>query len=153
VYLVLGEKEMKLETYGNCFVCGEKNPKGLKLSFEIDKERQTLKTNFVAEPMFQGRDGYVHEGIISTLLDEATAKLILELGYSAITASLKVRFRRPALILKPLLVYAEIIEISKRLIKAKAYVVDQDGVTLALGTSTFLRQSIFPMGEILSSGS
>jgi len=37
---------MKFETYGNCFVCGENNPNGLRLSFEIDKQRQTLKQRF-----------------------------------------------------------------------------------------------------------
>ena len=122
---------MKLETYGNCFVCGEKNPKGLKLSFEIDKEKQTLKTTFVAEPMFQGADGTVHEGVLTVLLDEATSKLVFELGYHALTASLKVRFKKPALIFKPLFVYGKITEITKRLIRAKAYVVDQDGVCMS----------------------
>jgi acyl-coenzyme A thioesterase PaaI-like protein len=81
---------MKFETYGNCFVCGKNNPGGLQLSFEIDKERQTLKTTFVASPTFQGWDGIVHGGIISTLLDEAMAKLVYELGYQSVTASLEI---------------------------------------------------------------
>jgi hypothetical protein len=75
-FYFFGEK-MKFESYGNCFVCGENNPKGLKLSFEIDKEKQTLKTSFVAGSMFQGADGNVHEGIITILSDEATSKFCL----------------------------------------------------------------------------
>jgi uncharacterized protein (TIGR00369 family) len=132
---------MKFETDGKCFVCGRKNPNGLKLSFEIDKEKQTLKTIFVASPTFQGWDGIVHGGIISTLLDEAMAKLVYELGFQSVTASLEIRFKKPAPILEPLHVYGTITEVGKRLIRAKAYVTQEDGTILATGTSTFLIQS------------
>ena len=131
---------MKFETYGNCFVCGKNNPNGLKLNFEIDQDKKTLKTTFVASPTFQGWDGIVHGGIISTLLDEAMAKLIYELGYQAVTASLEIRFKNPAPILEPLLVHGEITEVSKRLIRAKAHIAKEDGTILATGTSTFLKQ-------------
>ena len=96
---------MKFETYGNCFVCGENNTNGLRLSFQIDKERRTLRTTFSASPTFQGWDGIVHGGIISTLLDEAMAKLVYELGYAAVTAFLEIKFKKPAPILEPLSVY------------------------------------------------
>jgi uncharacterized protein (TIGR00369 family) len=142
ILLKIGEEEMKFETYGNCFVCGENNPGGLHLIFEIDKEKQTLKTTFTASPIFQGWDGIVHGGIICTLLDEAMAKLVYELGYPYVTASLEIKFKKPAPILKPLLVYGEITEVSKRLIKARSSVVKEDGTILAVGTSTFIKQSL-----------
>jgi uncharacterized protein (TIGR00369 family) len=135
-------KEMKFETYGNCFVCGENNPNGLRLSFEIDKQKQTLKTTFKASPTFQGWDNIVHGGIISTLLDEAMAKLVYELGYQAVTASLEVKFKKPAPILEPLTVYGEITEVSRRLVRARAHVAKVDGTILATGNSTFLRQTL-----------
>jgi uncharacterized protein (TIGR00369 family) len=135
-------REMKFETYGNCFVCGENNPNGLRLSFEIDKQKQTLKTMFKASPTFQGWDGIVHGGIISTLLDEAMAKLVYELGYPAVTASLEVKFKKPAPILEPLAVYGEITEVSRRLVRAKAHVAKADGTILATGNSTFLKQTL-----------
>jgi uncharacterized protein (TIGR00369 family) len=134
--------KMKFETYGNCFVCGKNNPNGLRLSFEIDKERQTLRSTFVASSTFQGWDGIVHGGIVSTLLDEAMAKLIYELGYEAVTASLEIRFKKPAPILEPLSIYGEITEVSKRLIRAKAHVANKDGTILATGISTCLKQSL-----------
>lgn len=131
---------MKLETNGNCFVCGENNPNGLRLSFEIDKEKQTLKTTFVASPTFQGWDGIVHGGILSTLLDEAMAKLVYELGYQAVTASIEIKFKKPAPILEPLLVYGELTEVSRRLIRARAHIAQKDGTILAVGVSTFMKQ-------------
>ena len=133
---------MKFETYGNCFVCGQNNPDGLRLSFDIDPENQTLKTTFVANPTFQGWDGIVHGGIVSTLLDEAMAKLAYELGYDTVTVSLEIRFKKPAPILEPLLVYGEITEVSKRLVKAKARITKEDGTVLAEGKSTLMKQSV-----------
>ena len=133
---------MKFETYGNCFVCGENNPKGLKLNFEIDPERQTLKTVFTSPPTFQGWDGVVHGGIIATLLDEAMAKLSYELGYDTVTASLEVRFKKPAPILEPLYVWGKILEVRKRWVKAEAKVTSGDGTILAEGKSTLMRHSL-----------
>jgi uncharacterized protein (TIGR00369 family) len=138
---------MKFESYGNCFVCGENNPNGLRLSFEIDPERQILETTFVASPTFQGWDGIVHGGIISTLLDEAMAKLVYELGYQAVTALLEIKFKKPAPIQEPLLVYGEITEVSKRLIRAKAHIAKKDGTILATGTSSFLQQGASRVGS------
>jgi uncharacterized protein (TIGR00369 family) len=134
------ENGKKFVTYGNCFVCGENNPGGLRLHFEIDQEKQTLKTTFVATPVYQGYDGIVHGGIISTLLDEAMAKLAYELGFNAVTASLEIRFRKPAPLLERLSVYGEITEAKGRIIRAKAHVTKEDGTILAVGTSTLIRQ-------------
>jgi len=136
------ENAMKFKTYGNCFVCGENNPNGLRLSFEIDKEKQTLRTTFIASPTFQGWDGIVHGGIVSTLLDEAMAKLVFELGHWAVTASLEVKFKKPVPILQPLHIYGEIVEVNKRLLRAKAHVAKEDGTILATGISTFVKQTL-----------
>ena len=131
---------MKFESFGSCFVCGEKNSSGLRLHFKIDQKKQTLQTAFVASPTYQGWDGIVHGGIVSTLLDEAMAKLVYELGYQAVTATLEVRFKRPAPILEPLQVYGEITEVKKRLIRARAWIEKGDGTVVAEGKSTLLRK-------------
>jgi acyl-coenzyme A thioesterase PaaI-like protein len=133
-------EKMKFESYGNCFVCGEKNSGGLRLSFEIDKENRMLRTTFIGSPVYQGYDGILHGGIICTLLDEAMAKLCYELGYIGVTASLEVRFKNPAPILEPLIVYGEITEAGKRLVRTKARMVKEDGTVVAKGTSTLLRR-------------
>jgi len=134
------ETPKKLVTYGNCFVCGEKNPGGLRLTFQIDREKQILKTTFVAGSVYQGYDGIVHGGILSTLLDEAMAKLSYELGYNAVTASLEIRFKKPAPIEELLLVHGEITEVKGKLVRARASITQKDGTVLAVGTSTLMKQ-------------
>ncbi len=132
--------EKRFETYGNCFVCGDKNAGGLRLQFEIDKDKKTLQTTFIGSPTYQGYDGILHGGIISALLDEAMAKLSYELGYRTVTASLEVRFKNPVPILKPIHVFGEIMEVTPRLVKARARVVNESGTILAAGTSILIRQ-------------
>jgi uncharacterized protein (TIGR00369 family) len=136
------EEVMKFVSDGGCFVCGEKNPHGLKIKFQVDREKQNIRTTFTVEPTYQGWDGIVHGGIICALLDEAMANLVYELGLNAIAASLEVRFKRPAPTLQPLRVYGEITEVHKKLVKAKASVIREDGTVLATGMSTFVRQGL-----------
>lgn len=131
---------MKFESYGKCFVCGENNPNGLHLQFDIDKEKKTLKTRYIPSPTYQGYDGIVHGGIISTLLDEAMAKLSYELGHNTVTALLEVRFKNPASILEPINVCGEIQEVGKRLVRAKARITKEDGTVIAEGRSTLIKQ-------------
>lgn len=76
-----------------CFACGSDNPIGLKLKFR--EENDTYITNFTAGLEHQGYDGIVHGGIISTLLDEITARYIYSKGYNAVTARLEIRYRQP----------------------------------------------------------
>ena len=137
--MIFMERTVGFETAGHCFVCGEKNSGGLRLTFEIDKEKRTLRTTFLPTPVYQGWDGVVHGGILSTLLDEAMAKLSYELGYDAVTATLEIRFKNPAPVLKPLYVHGEITEVSKRLVRAKARVTGENGTVFAVGTSTLLK--------------
>lgn len=131
---------MKFVSDGGCFACGEKNPHGLKMKFQVDRQKQTIHTTFTVEPIYQGWDGVVHGGIVCTLLDETMANLVYELGLNAIAASLEVRFKKPAPTLQPLRIDGEITEVHKKLVKAKASVTDKDGKLLATGMSSFVKQ-------------
>lgn len=131
---------MQFISNGQCFVCGENNPHGLKIKFQVDRQKQTIQTLFTVDSIYQGWDGIVHGGILATLLDEAMANLVYELGLNGIAASLEVRFKKPAPILQPLRIFGEIIEVHKKLVKAKSSISREDGTVLATGMATFVRQ-------------
>lgn len=133
---------MEFVSEGHCFVCGEKNPKGLKIKFYVDREKQAIHTVYSVDPAYQGWDGVVHGGILSTLLDEAMANLVYALGLNAIVASLEVRFKRPAPVLQPLVIDGQITEVHKKLVKAKASIAREDGTVLATGMASFVRQGL-----------
>ena len=54
-----------------CFACGKDNPVGLKL--KIVKDGDEARGEFIVSEFYQGWRGYVHGGIIFTILDEAMA--------------------------------------------------------------------------------
>jgi uncharacterized protein (TIGR00369 family) len=131
---------MKVEYYGYCWICGEKNKGGLRLKFDLNKTAKTLQTSFIPTETYQGYNGIVHGGILSALLDEAMAKLAFELGYNAITALLNVRFKSPAKVKDKLMVRGEIIEVNRRLVLAKATIHREDGTLIAEGDSKLVRK-------------
>ena len=78
-----------------CFACGKNNPIGLKLEFKMQDGKYT--TTKILPKEYQGYDGIVHGGILTTMLDEAMASYLnKELGQQAVTARLDVRYRKPA---------------------------------------------------------
>ena len=117
------------------------NPGGLRLHFDIDKTDKSLKTRFVPPEVYQGWDGIVHGGILSTLLDEAVAKLAYELGYDAVTTRLTVTFRKPAKVNRPLFVSGKLERVTSRLIEGRSRIEDEAGNLVAEGQARLIRAS------------
>jgi len=64
---------MRIERDDYCFVCGEKNPRGMHLKFS--KVDGKVHAEFSLEKEYQGYNNVIHGGIISLILDEAMAHL------------------------------------------------------------------------------
>jgi uncharacterized protein (TIGR00369 family) len=131
---------MKIEYYGSCWICGEKNPSGLQLKFDLDRSAKIIQTSFTPTETYQGYDGIVHGGILSALLDEAMAKLAFELGYNPVTATLNVRFKSPARVREKLTIRGQITRVNRRLVLAKASIHGEDGMLIAEGDSKLVRK-------------
>jgi uncharacterized protein (TIGR00369 family) len=82
----------------HCFGCGAGNPVGLKLEFAVD-EREGAAFRVVARAAisddYEGPPGYLHGGIIATLLDEAMSKANRAGGVTAMTRQMQVEYLRP----------------------------------------------------------
>jgi uncharacterized protein (TIGR00369 family) len=120
---------MKLADDGYCFVCGTKNPIGLKLKFHFNGK--TIKTEFISKKEHQGYLNIVHGGIISTLLDEAMVKLALAMDMPVVTAQMDIRLRKPLRVGEKIIVEAEILHNTKKLLEAYAKAVTEDNVLIA----------------------
>ena len=88
---------MKLEPKpdNHCFGCGGANAGGMRLAFEQDDERQRMVGCFSLGAEYQGGSGFLHGGIIALLLDEVMSKLTRFTGQHAVTADLRVEYKRP----------------------------------------------------------
>jgi uncharacterized protein (TIGR00369 family) len=78
-----------------CFGCGGANPRGMKLAFEQDDARQRIVGRFRLGEEYQGGSGFLHGGIIALLLDEAMGKAARFHAAHAVTAELRVEYKKP----------------------------------------------------------
>jgi len=77
-----------------CFGCGQANPTGLQLEFFLAEDKSVVC--FCSMPAtFEGPPGYLHGGIIATLLDETMSKAVRAQGLTAMTRKLDVEYLRP----------------------------------------------------------
>jgi uncharacterized protein (TIGR00369 family) len=135
--------KLKREGANQCFGCGTGNPIGLKLCF--DYSDGTVVTEFTPSEVHQGWPGFVHGGILFTLLDEAMGYTFYPKGVNGITAKVEVRFRRPAPIGEALVVCAAVTRETSRLIESKATIALKDGTVVAEGKG--LMYIVERMGE------
>lgn len=120
---------MNLEDDGYCFVCGPKNPIGLKLKFHFNGK--TIKTEFVPKKEHQGYLNIVHGGIISTILDEIMVKLAIAMDMPAVTASMEIRLKKALNVGEKIVVEAKISSNTKKLLETYANAVTEDNVIIA----------------------
>jgi len=78
-----------------CFGCGGANARGMKLAFEQDDALQRIVGRFRLGEEYQGGSGFLHGGIIALLLDEAMGKACRFHSEHAVTAELRVEYKRP----------------------------------------------------------
>lgn len=78
-----------------CFGCGPANPRGMRLKFETDEERRCIVGTFRLGPEYQGAHGFIHGGIIATVLDEVMSKVSRLSDVRTVTAELNVQYLKP----------------------------------------------------------
>ncbi len=90
----------QLKNENMCFGCSELNPIGLKLKFTMDGD--TCISSFTAGPQHQGWKGFIHGGILTSLLDEVMAQWLWFHDIPAMTAEITTRFSKAVPINVPL---------------------------------------------------
>jgi uncharacterized protein (TIGR00369 family) len=121
-----------------CFVCGSQNPVGLKLEFQYDEQNREVVSKAIFNPHFQGWQGVLHGGLISTVLDEIMIKAAAQNGLKCVTVELNVRFKKPASITKEFIVKGKVKEVRKRLVFAESSLIDSDNVIIASANGKFI---------------
>jgi acyl-coenzyme A thioesterase PaaI-like protein len=126
--------------YQRCFACGQQNPYGLKMLFQLDK--QTVLSDFRPREEHQGFPGVIHGGIIATVFDEAlnrTSMLTDQPAWS-LTGRLEVRYRRYVPYGPLLRVRAELGKKRGRMIQAssKLTLAEDESAVFAEAQGTFM---------------
>lgn len=122
----------------SCFACGTDNPRGLRLLFELHEDKGMM-AQWIPDTDLEGYHGIVHGGIVSTVLDEAMAKIVAAKEGKALTAEIRVRFRRQVPSGQVVHIRGWIDNQNKRMINAEAELTATDGTELAHAWGVFLR--------------
>ena len=123
-----------------CFGCGPANQTGLRLDFLLADDGSVVSFPVVASA-FEGHPGYLHGGIIATLLDEAMSKAVRARGSSSMTRKMEVDYLRPVPSEVPLRLEGRIVRNEPRKHWAEARILDEKGKLLAEAKGLFIEVS------------
>jgi uncharacterized protein (TIGR00369 family) len=121
-----------------CFGCGGANARGMQLTFEQDDQAQRIRGTFKLGAEYQGGPGFIHGGIIATVLDEVMGKVNRFRGVRAVTAELNVEYLKPVLVDTDLVVEGYEVEKSGRNVILAGEIRNQSGQVLARGRGRFV---------------
>jgi len=120
-----------------CFGCGPANPIGLHLDFFLAEDHSVVSLPTIPDT-YEGPKGYLHGGIIATLLDEAMSKSIRAAGFIAMTRNMEVDYLRPVPSEKPIRLEGRIARSEGRKHWAEAKILNAEGTTLAHAKGLFI---------------
>ncbi len=128
---------MEIKDDRMCFACGKDNPISLGLEFVLDDKGRAV-ASFTPLDVHQGYNNIVHGGLVSTLLDEAMAKVIYLQGIKAVTAEMKTRFKKSLRIGEKVEVTGILLEKHHKLIFTEAYLKNESDEIIARAEAKFI---------------
>jgi uncharacterized protein (TIGR00369 family) len=120
-----------------CFGCGQANQGGLHLEFLLAEDGSVVSLATIPDN-FEGPQGYLHGGIIATLLDETMSKAVRARGLTAMTRKLEVDYARPVPSGAPIRMEGKITASEGRKHWVQARLLNAVGSELVLGKGLFI---------------
>jgi uncharacterized protein (TIGR00369 family) len=120
-----------------CFGCGQDNPIGLHLEFLLAEDSSVVCLAAVPDT-FEGPVGYVHGGIIATLIDETMSNAVRVHGVRAMTRQMEIDYLRPIPSGAPVRLEGRVVRSEGRKHWTEAKILNAEGSTLAHGKGLFI---------------
>lgn len=123
----------------HCLGCGPDNPAGMGLRMRIERDRVFGVVHF--DRRQEGAPGIAHGGAVATVLDDALGTVLILVERPAVTASLNVEFRAPALLDRDLMIEAWCERIDGRKLHLVGHLTDQE-VLIAEARALFVQVDV-----------
>jgi uncharacterized protein (TIGR00369 family) len=120
-----------------CFGCGPANQSGLRLEFMLVEDGSVASLPVVGSA-FEGHPGYLHGGVIATLLDEAMSKAVRAQGSTSMTRKIEIDYLRPVPSGVQLRIEGRVVRNEPRKHWAEARILNEEGTALAEAKGLFI---------------
>jgi uncharacterized protein (TIGR00369 family) len=144
-------KKFASAAQNRCFGCGVANPHGLHLEFYLTQELHAVCMATVGDS-FEGPKGYVHGGIIATLLDETMSKAVRARGLVAMTRHMEVDYQRPVPSTEEIRLEGRVTRNEGRKHWTEASILNGEGKVLAHGKALFIEVKPAPDPDPVKDG-
>jgi len=131
---------LQSQLHAHCILCGLDHPQGFRLVFNTHTDGR-VEAKFPCDRLYQGYTGFLHGGIIAALMDSAMTHCLFSHGRVAVTGELRVRFLKPVMVNRPMIVGARMAESSPPLFLMESDV-RQNRDTVATATAKFVEARI-----------
>ena len=122
-----------------CLGCGPANPSSLGVVLRIDGDR--VRGHVLLDDRHTGAPGFAHGGAIAAVMDDLLGHVLIQLDRPAVTATLTVDFRAPALLGRRLELEAWCERIEGRKLHLRGEICDQ-GTIVAEGRAIFVQVDV-----------
>ena len=132
-----------------CFVCGLRNPAGLKASF-YELEGGDLMAVFKAREEHQSYPGRLHGGISATVLDETIGRAILNKSQGdvwGVTVEFTMRFKKPVPTDTPVRVVGRIVKEGSRFFEGTGEILLEDSTVAVEGQGRYIKMPLAKIAD------
>ena len=132
-----------------CFVCGLKNPSGLRAAF-YELENGELMAVFTARDEHQSYPGRLHGGISATILDETIGRAIMIRSQGevwGVTVEFTMRFKKPVPTDQPVRVIGRIVKEGSRIFEGTGEILLPDGSIAVEGQGRYIKMPLSKIAD------
>ena len=131
-------QSIRAEAHPFCLVCGQSNPLGLGVKFTCEEDG-TVSATFLGHPALEGFQGFLHGGVVASLLEGAMTNCLFARGCVAVTMDLNVRYLKPVVIGEEMVIRARVTSATPGLYLLEAEL-RQAGCLKAAATAKFMER-------------
>ncbi len=114
----------------DCFGCGPLNPHGLHADFRFHEETGEVRFSYTSRSHQEGAPGYVHGGVLASLLDEAQGVLCFHVGHAVMTDELSMKYHVATPLNSSFHVRCWLTAVRRKRLYTRATIQNDEGVTL-----------------------
>jgi len=120
-----------------CYGCGPENEHGLEASFAFDEESGEVRFNYQAKPFALGAPGFVHGGVLATIMDEAQGVLCFHVGHMVMTDRLSMKYHKATSLFHPFQVRSWLTAVRKKRLYTRGTIHSMEGELLVSSTAVW----------------